>query len=58
MPMFTNDGQCSKRRNSLKAAVPYYTQEYDEIVKHTPANEKVGKYIFKISSTKKKHYFL
>jgi hypothetical protein len=41
------------RRNSLKAAVPYYTQEYDEIVKHTPANEKVSKYIFKISSTKK-----
>jgi hypothetical protein len=38
------------RRNSLKAAVPYYTQEYDEIVKHTPANEKVGKYIFKTCS--------
>jgi hypothetical protein len=46
------------RRNSLKAAVPYYTQEYDEIVKHTPASEKVSKYIFKIASTKEKHYFL
>jgi hypothetical protein len=33
------------RRKSLKAAVPYYTQVYDEIVKHTPANEKVSKYI-------------
>jgi hypothetical protein len=32
-------------RNSLKAEVPYYTQEYDEIVKHTPANKKVSKYI-------------
>jgi hypothetical protein len=42
----------------LKAAVPYYTQEYDEIVKHTPASEKVSKYIFKIASTKEKHYFL
>ena len=46
------------RRNSLKAAVPYYTQEYDEIVKHTPANEKVSKYILKISSTKKNPLFL
>jgi hypothetical protein len=36
----------------LKAAVPYYTQVYDEIVKHTPANEKVSKYI-KIPSTEK-----
>jgi hypothetical protein len=45
------------RRKSLKAAVPYYTQVYDEIVKHTPANEKVSKYI-KIPSTEKKPLFL
>ena len=44
------------RRNSLKAAVPYYTQVYDEIVKHTPANEKVSKYI-NSSSTEKNPLF-
>jgi hypothetical protein len=38
--------------------VPYYTQEYDEIVKHTPSNEKVSKQILKISSTEKKTLFL
>jgi hypothetical protein len=37
--------------------VPYYTQVYDEIVKHTPANEKVSKYI-NISLTEKPPLFL
>jgi len=41
------------RKNSLKAAVPFYTQEYDEIVKHTPATDKVSKYIFKFHQWKK-----
>ena len=39
------------RRNSLKAAVPYYTQVYDEIVKHTPANEKKIKFYTDVEQT-------